>query len=172
MGNIKQINRRYYFSNDMTNIKSFDSDLLKVDKKSYKSVDIYYLGYITIKNIGDYESIHSVNPWYFIIGEVGGYITEKNRNKYIIFASTYKHKELLTKYTELWEGINSLIGKINNKPGKYDEKYMQIKFNSDDSLPLNKLLRLHNLTIVIRFVFQEDNKYYPQVFLDECLYEF
>ena len=49
---------------------------------------------------------------------------------------------------------------------------MQIKFNSDDNLPLNKLLRLHNLTIVIRFVFQEDSKYYPQVFLDECLYEF
>ena len=48
---------------------------------------------------------------------------------------------------------------------------MKIKFNSDDNLPLDKTLRLHNLTIILRSVFQEDNKYYPQVFLDECLYE-
>ena len=48
---------------------------------------------------------------------------------------------------------------------------MKIKFNSDDDLPLNKTLRLHNLTIVVRSVFQEGGQYYPQVFLDECLYE-
>ena len=47
---------------------------------------------------------------------------------------------------------------------------MKIKFNSDDNLPLNKILKLHNLTIVVRSVFQE-NRYYLQVFLDECLYE-
>ena len=48
---------------------------------------------------------------------------------------------------------------------------MKIKFNSDDNSPLNKVLKIHNLTIIVRSVFQEDNKYYPQVFLDECLYE-
>ena len=48
---------------------------------------------------------------------------------------------------------------------------MKINFNSDDNLPSNKILKLHNITIVIGSVFQEDNKYYPQVFLDECLYE-
>ena len=48
---------------------------------------------------------------------------------------------------------------------------MKIKFNLDNSLPLNKTLKLHNLTIIVRSVFQEDNKYYPQVYLDECLYE-
>ena len=61
----------------MINIKSFDSNLLKIDKMSYKSTDIYYIGYITIKDIGDYESIHSVNPLYLIIGEVDGYIEKK-----------------------------------------------------------------------------------------------
>ena len=49
--------------------------------------------------------------------------------------------------------------------------YMKIKFNSDDNFPLNKILNLHNLTIFVRSVFEEDGKYYPQVFLDECLYE-
>ena len=61
----------------MINIKSFDSNLLKIDKMSYKNTDIYYIGYITIKDIGDYESIHSVNPLYLIIGEVDGYIEKK-----------------------------------------------------------------------------------------------
>ena len=48
---------------------------------------------------------------------------------------------------------------------------MKIKFNAKDNLPFNKILKLHNLVIIVRFVFQEDKKYYPQVFLDECLYE-
>ena len=64
MGNVKQINienRTYHFFNDMINTKNLDSNLLKIDKKSYKNIDIYYVGYITIKNIGDYESIHSGN---------------------------------------------------------------------------------------------------------------
>ena len=51
--------------------------------------------------------------------------------------------------------------------GDYDEKHIKIKFNADDNLPLNKILKLHNLTLVVRSVSQEDNKYYPQVFLDE-----
>ena len=48
---------------------------------------------------------------------------------------------------------------------------MRIKFNSDGDLPLNKILKLHNLIIIVRFVFEEDGKYYPQAFLDEFLYE-
>ena len=48
---------------------------------------------------------------------------------------------------------------------------MKIKFNLDDNLPLNEILNLHNLTVIVRSVFEEDGKYYPQIFLDECLYE-
>ena len=80
MENIKQTNiknRAYHFFNDMINIEDFDSNLLKIDKKSYKNIDIYYIGYITIRSISDYNSINSVNPMYFIIGEVNGYIEEK-----------------------------------------------------------------------------------------------
>ena len=65
MGNIKQItikNRTYYFFNDMINIEDFDSGLLKIDKKSFKNIDIYYIGNITIKKIDDCDNIHSVNP--------------------------------------------------------------------------------------------------------------
>ena len=75
MGNIKQINtknRTYYFFNDMISIKDFDSNLLKINKKSYINIGIYYVGYITIESISEYNSINSVNSFYFIIGEVDG----------------------------------------------------------------------------------------------------
>ena len=74
----------------MINIENFNPRLLKIGKKSYKNIDVYYIGYITIRDIGDYESIHSVNPLYFIVGEVDGYIEEKNGNKYLTIASTVK----------------------------------------------------------------------------------
>ena len=79
MGNIKEINikiRTYYFFDDMINVTNFDPNLLKADKKSYKKIDIYYIGYITIKD-SDYVKINSVNPLYLIISEVDGYFEEK-----------------------------------------------------------------------------------------------
>ena len=155
----------------MINIKDLNSNLLKIDKKSYKNIDIYYIGYIAMKGIIDYESIHSVNHLYFIVGKVDGYIEGKNGNKYLVFASTDKNKEILEKYTELWDRIKSLIKKISDKPGEYGKDFMKIKFNSDHNLPLNKTFKFYNLTIIVRSVFEEDNKYYPQFFFDECLYD-
>ena len=150
----------------MINIKNFNSNLLKIDKMLYKNIDIYYIGYIT-KIIGDYGSIHSVNPLYLIIGEVGGHIEKSNGNKNLIFASPDKNKEVLKKYTERSGEIKSLIRKIDNKLGEYHKKYLKSKFNSDGNFPLNKILKLYNLTMFVRSVSEEDNKYYPQDFLDE-----
>ena len=118
-----------------------------------------------------YLNINSVNPLYLIIDEVDGYIERKNGNKYLILDSTDKNKKVLIKYTKLWDGIKNSIEKINNESGEYGNDFMKIKFNSDDNLPLNKTLKLPNMTTTIRSVFEEDVKYYPQVFLDECLYE-
>ena len=70
------------FYNDIVNIQEFNSSLLKIDKRSYKDIDIYYIGYITIKKIGDCENIYSVNPLYLVIGKVDGHIKEKNRSKF------------------------------------------------------------------------------------------
>ena len=78
----------------MFNIENFIPHLLKIDKKSCKNTDVYYIGYITIRDIGDYESIHSVNPLYFIVGEVDRYIEEKNGNKYLAFPSINKSKKV------------------------------------------------------------------------------
>ena len=85
---VKQIeikNRTYYFYNDIINLENFDSNLLKIDKKHYKGINIYYIGYITIKKIDDCENIYSVNPLYLLVNHASGYIEEKNGNKYLIF---------------------------------------------------------------------------------------
>ena len=87
-------NRTYCLFNDMINIKNFHSNLLKIDKKPYKGIDIYYIGYITIKQIGDCENIHSVNPLYLIIHSATGHFKEKYGEKYLIIDSTEKHEEV------------------------------------------------------------------------------
>ena len=69
------------------------------------------------------------------------------------------------------KGIMGKIKEVNNDECDYEKDHMIIKFNSDDSLPLNKRLNFHNMTITIRSVFKEDGKLYPQVFLDDTLYE-
>ena len=129
MGNTKQVhirNRTYYFFNDMINITNFDPSQIKIDKKPYKNIGIYYIGYITIKSISDYEIINSVNPLYLIIGEVDGYI---------------KNKKVLEKYAKPWDEIKYCIQTINaDKSGEYEKDYMRMKFNSDYDLQLNKIL--------------------------------
>ena len=86
--------------------------------------------------------------------------------------STNKNKEVLKNYAELCDGIKNEIEIINGgKLGEYGKDFMKIKFDSDDNLPLNKTLKLHNMTIIVRSVFEEDDEFYPQIFLDECLYE-
>ena len=67
--------------------------------------------------------------------------------------------------------VRDLIRSKTDNSDNYDEKYMRIKFNSDDDIPLTKTLELHNMIIIIIFVFHEDSKCYPQVFLDDCLYK-
>ena len=72
---------------------------------------------------------------------------------------------MLEKYTKLWNEIKYHIQTINaGKSGEYEKNYTEIKFNSDDDLPLNKILKLHNLTIIVRSVFEQDGKDYPQLF--------
>ena len=174
MGEVKQIdikNRTYYFYNDIINIKKFDSNLLKIDKKSYKDIGIYNIGYITIKKIDDYENIYSVNPLYLIIAHASGYIEEKGVNKYLVFDSTDENKELLKKYNDVFNGIRDTIKEVCSDKCDYEKDYMKIKFNSDDNWPLNKPLKFHNMTITIRSVFEEDGNLYPQVFQYDTLYE-
>ena len=106
------------------------------------------------------------------INHASGYTEEKNGNKYLIFNSVDENKEVLKKYVDVWDGITYEIKTINGgKENDYRKDYMKIKFNSDNDLSLNKPLKFHFMTITIRCIFSEDGKLYPQLFLDDTLYE-
>ena len=79
----------------------------------------------------------------------------------------------MQKYQEVLNGIKEIIEKIHDysQPIKYDDNYMKIKFKTDDNIPSDKIVYFPTITIIIRSITQEDGKYYPQLFLDECLYE-
>ena len=96
MGNVKQINiknQTYYFYNDQINWKDFDSRLLTVDKKNYNKIDIYYIGYVTVKKIAYCNNINSVNPLYLRINELIGHFEEKNENKYLVLDDVNENKK-------------------------------------------------------------------------------
>ena len=134
--------------------------------------DFYYIGYVTIKRIGDYNNINSVNPLYLIINEMIGHFEEKNENKYLVLDEINENKEVLNKYKEVWEGIKKEIETTNGgKENEYGEDFTKIRFESNDDLPLNKPIKLRFLRIIIRSVFSENGKYYPQLFLDDARYQ-
>ena len=173
MGSIKEINikeRSYYFYNDIIHIETFDSKNLKLDKKTYKDLDIHNIGYVTIKKIGDCYDVNSVNSLYLRIDNASGYIEEINKDKYLVFDARDENKELLKIYDDVFNGFIHKIKKIDDDWLEYTKDYTKKTFNSDDNLPLSKTLKLYQMTTTIRCVISEENKLYPQVFLDGALF--
>ena len=156
MGSTKQINikhQTYYFYNDIIDIETFDSNMLILDKKLYKNLDIYNIGYVTIYGY----DVNSVNPLYLRIDNASGYIEEINEDKYLVFDVRDENKKLLKRYGNAFNGIMGKIRKLDDDWLEYIKDYMKIRFSSDDdNLPLNKPLKLYNMTVTIRCVFSED----------------
>ena len=175
MGKTKQINIKnwtYYFYNDQINLKDFDARLLKVDKKDYKEIDIYYIGYVTVKKIANCNNINSVNPLYLMINEMIGHFEEKNESKYVALDDVDENKEVSKKYEEVWESIKKDIETINGgKRVEYGKDFKKTRFESNDDLSMNKPMRLRLLTKIIRCVFSEGDQFYRQLFLDDALYK-
>ena len=155
----------YYFFENVFDVRNFYSNLLKIDKKLHKDVDIYYIGYITVKKFSDYENIRSMNPLRLIIHSATGHFKQKYGEKYLIIDSTEK-------YEKVFSGIKSEIEMLNSgKELFYEKKNTKIGVNTEDNLPLKKQLKFLTLTIIIRCILQKGEKLYPQIYLDECLYE-
>ena len=143
-------NRTYYFYNDLMKLFDFDPNMLKLNKITFKGININYIGYVTKKE--EYK-INSVNNLYLLIYKIDCFIEEKGGNKYLNIAFTDYNDEVLKEYNKVLSGIKSSIEKINNnKSGEYEKDYMKITFDSDDKLPLNKQLKFLSVTIVIRYV--------------------
>ena len=129
MGSIKEINiknRTCYFYNDIIDIKTFDSNNLKLEKKTYKDLDTYNIGYVTIKRISHGYDVNSVNPLYLRIDNASGYIKKINKDKYLVFYYTDKNKELLKRYEYVFNGIMSKIKKIDDDWLEYSNCYKKL----------------------------------------------
>ena len=123
MGSKKEINikeRTYYFYNDIIDL---DSNNLKVDKKTYKDLDIYNIRYVTIKKIGYGYDVNSVNPLYLCINDASGYIKEINKDKYLVLDNTDENKELLKIYDDVFNGLKDKIQKIDDDWLEYSKGY-------------------------------------------------
>ena len=106
-----------------------------------------------------------------MINRIKGHFEEVDGNKYLTISS--ENGDIMQKYQEVLDGIKEIIKIINDYsyPIKYGDNYMKIKFNRNDNIILNKIIYFPTITITIRSLTQKDGKYYPQLFLDDCLYE-
>ena len=117
MEKIRQINiknQTYCFYNDQINLKDFDASMIKIDKKNYKKVDIYYIGYVTFKEIGDCNNINGVNPLYLMIDKMTGHIEEKSGITYLAYLvldDVDENKEVSKKYKTINGGEKIEYGK-------------------------------------------------------------
>ena len=123
---------------------------------------------MTSKEIANCNNIDSANPLYLMIDKMIGHFEEKNGNKYLVLDDIDENKELSKKYEEVWDGIKKEIERINGgrkiKMGKIFKKL-------GSNLPMNRPIKLLLLTIIIRCVSSEDDTFYPQLFLDDALYD-
>ena len=164
--NIK--NRTYYFYNDIINFDEF-YESKKVDKKIFNDIDIYYLGYEHKKKISECNVINSVNPLYLrIVDRKGQFEKGKDDAWYLVISDK---DDVYKKLVDILESIKNKIIEKTWDALEYDKDYIKIKFESNNIFPTDKDVNIYLATIVIRAIFAEDGKYYPQLFLDGGLYK-
>ena len=166
--NIK--NRTYYFHNDIINLDEFDESKIKVDRKNFNDIDIYYLGYEHKKKITECNEINSVNPLYLRIKDMKGQF-KKGKSNNVWYLIIFGDANVWRKFENTWKSISAKIEENTGGIEQYDKNYIRIKFESNDNLPIGNIVNMHLVTIIIRSVCAENGKFYPQLFLDDALYE-
>ena len=162
-------NQIYYFYNDIINLDEFDESKIKVDKKDFNDIDIYYLGCVHKKKISECNVMNSVNPLYLRIIDIQGQFEKGKDDAWYLVISDKDDV-----YKKLVHTLKNIKNKITEKTWdvvEYDKDYMKIKFESNNIFPTYKDVNIHLATIVIRAIFAKDGKYYPQLFLDDGLYK-
>ena len=174
MGKIKQINiknRTYYFYNDIIDLDEFDGSKIKVDRKNVSDIDIYYLGYeYKKKKITECNVIDSVNPLHLRIIDMKDQF-KKGKGDNAWYLITFGNADVLRKFASIWKSIRAKIEENTGGIVQYDKEYMKIKFESNDNLPTDNIVNINQVIIIIRSVFAQNGKFYPQLFLDNALYD-
>ena len=145
-----------YNWDDIIYINDFDEDSLEIIKRESKiGVNIYYIKYSTLR------------PFYFVINCLIGYIEEieGSSDKYLVVLSNLCNKNINRVLDKIWESIEDQIN-----PNIKIKDWDQFRFNSDIDLPLNTAIEFRSLVINVSCIIENDNEYYPEIYLDECLY--
>ena len=167
-------NKTNYNWNDIVYINDFDVNSSEIIKRESRiGANIYYIGYVPNPNY-DYNTR---NPLYFVINRLIGYIEEieGSSDKYLVVAKSVRNKNIISVLDTIWGSIEKKIEDIINP---YPEHYPNIKikdydkfrFNSDIDLPLDTTIEFRSLVINVSCVIEKDNEYYPENYLNECLY--
>ena len=145
-----------YNLDDIIYINDFDEDSLEIIKRESKiSINIYYIKYSNLR------------PFYFVINRLIGYIEEieGSSDKYLVVLSSSRNKNINRVLDKVWESIEDQIN-----PNIKIKDCDKFRFNSDIDLPLNKTIEFRSLVINVSCIIEKDNEYYPEIYLDECLY--
>ena len=161
--------RTNYNWDDIVFINDFDSNILEVIKRESRiAANIYYIGYVLNPNY-DYNTI---NPLYFVINRLIGYVEEieGSDDKYLVVAKSMHNRKIINYFDNVWSHIEHKINPNNFNNNNNIKGYDKLRFNSDVDLPTDTLIEFCSLAINVSCVIEKDGKYYPEIYLDECLY--
>ena len=116
------------------------------------------------------NEINSVNPLYLRIIDMKGQF-KKGKGDNVWYLIIFGDADVLRKFANIWKSIRAKIEENTGGIVQYDKDYMKIKFESNDNLPTDNIINMHQVTIIIRSVFAQNGKFYPELFLDDALYE-
>ena len=146
-------NKIFTYPKKLINILDFDLKKLSIQKVGDDNTCVYYL---------NYDKDH----FYVVIDNLKGYLKKNDDNKYLTIIFTSESQKMM--YKTIWEEIKKLINKEISDDSK---DFTVIKFDSNDVLPVDTIINIHSLEIIIRSVFKDDNKHYPQLYIHGCWYE-
>ena len=168
-------NKTNYIWDDIIYVNDFYVNSLEIIKRESRiGANFYYTGYVLNP---DYD-YNAINPLYFVINCLIGYIEEieVSSDKYLVVAKSVRNKDIVSVLDTVWRSIeNKIEDKINRIPNIYSniikiKDYDKFRFNSDIDLPLDTSMEFRSLVINVSCVIEKDNEYYPEIYLDECLY--
>ena len=152
-----KIKTQYNYNwDDIIYLNDFDENSLKIIKRASKiGVNIYDIKYSNLR------------PFYFVINRLIGHIDEikGSSDKYLVVSSNLRNKNITNILDKIWRSIENRI----NSNIKIKDCYKS-RFNSDINLPLGTTIEFRSLLINVSCIIEKDNEYYPEIFLDECLY--
>ena len=168
--NIKSLKiktKNNYNWDDIVYINDFDSNLLEIIKRESRiDVNIYYIGYVLNPNY----NYNTINPLYFIINRVIGYVEEieGSNDKYLVVTKSMCKRKIIHSFDNIWSHIENKISPNNFNNNNNIKDYDKLRFNIE--LPTETLIEFRSLIINVSFFIEKDGKYYPEIYLDECLY--